>query len=205
MGPEGAAGQVVTWLTGRIPARLRVLEARYSTPAAPVVLPDPVLVAAQERGQLAIEDWPSVFVLPQGTRAMRLTDVRGDSSEVYVVRYKMRILAWVRADGYAETDQLRQRYVLAIREALLERKQLVSAPAYGSDDFGAPVSDVVVVPEGMVEDYSDLMVDENGRTIAGAFIDILIDSTETLDGPTPLGTVEQTEVDTVALPPHPAL
>lgn len=203
IGPEGCADHTVAWLAERIPARLRVLETRYQLAAG--TLPDPVLVAAQERGQLAIEDWPSVFVLPQRTRSQRLTEVRPDGSEVYRVRYMLRILSWVRSDGYATTDQLRKRYVLAVREALLERKQLAPAPTYGDGDFGTQVSDVVVVPESMREDYSDVMTDEAGRTIAAAFIDVDVDVEEVLDGPAALGTVETTEVDTAALPPHPAL
>lgn len=203
IGPEGCADHTVTWLAERIPARLRVLETRYELD--PNTLPDPVRVVAQERGPLAIEDWPSVFVLPQRTRSQRLVEVRADGSEVYRVRYWLRVLAWVRSDSYPTTDQLRKRYVLAVREALLERKQLAPAPTYGAGDFGTQVSDVVVVPESMREDYSDVMTDDNGRTIAGAFIDVDVDVEEVLDGPPALGLVETTQVDTDALPPHPAL
>lgn len=195
IGPEGAADLAVAWLTSRLPTRLRILESRYELDANS--LPDPAQIAGQERGPLSLEDWPSVFVLPQGTRSQRLTEVR-EATEVYTVRYRLRVLVWVRADSYPTTDQLRKRYVLAVREALLERKQLAAA--------GAVEVDASVVPDTMREDYSDVMTDEAARTIAGAFIDVDVDIEEYLAPPPPLGVVATPpEVDTAALPPHPAL
>ena len=199
LGPEGAARHAVTWLAARIPARLRVLEARYSTPEAPVVLPDPVRVLDHEVGPLGVEDWPSVFVLPLRQEGMTLIDVREDASEVYRVIYAIRVLAWVRAEDYAATDQLRKRYALAIRECLLERKTLTPAPTYGSGEYGASSEDNVVDPTSIREDYSDVLVDEARRTIAGVDVTVNLIVTEVLDGPTALGTVEDVEVT-----PHPA-
>lgn len=201
LGPEGAGDAVVTWLAARLPARLRILETRYELEGVDV-LPDPVLVAAQDRGPMAIEDWPAVLALPQGTISTRLVEVLDDGAEVYRVRYRLRIYAWVRSEGYAATDTLRKRYTLAIREALLERKQLVAAPAYG---VAATGSAFAVAPETIREDYSDVMTDTAGRTIAAAFIEVAVDVDEVLEGPAPFGTVETTQVDTAALPPHPAL
>lgn len=207
-GPEGAADHAAEWLAGRIPARLRVLEERYQLDAG--TLPDPAKVRSYEAGPIAIEDWPSVYVLPQRLERMDLIEVRSDSSEVYRCRYVVRVLLWVRADSYASTDRLRKRYVLATREALLERKQLAPAPTYGSGDYGTDTSSTVVDPSGIREDYSDVFTDDANRTIAGAYLDVPIITTEVLDGPTPLGTVSTTpEVsttgDTASIPPHPAL
>lgn len=205
LGPEGAASHARTWLATRIPARLRILEARYSTPTAPVVLPDPVQVLDHEVGPLGVEDWPSVFVLPLRQEAMQLVDVRQDSSEVYRVVYALRVLAWVRAGDYATTDQLRKRYALAIREALLERKTLTPAPTYNSGDYGAATEDNVVDPGSIREDYSDVMVDAAKRTIAGVDVTVNLIVTEVLSPlVNALGTAEDLDV-TPTLTPHPAL
>ena len=205
LGPEGAAEHARAWLATRIPARLRILEARYSTPELAVVLPDPAQVLAHEVGPLGVEDWPSVFVLPLRQEGMRLVDVREDASEVYRVTYALRVLAWVRADSFASTDQLRKRYALAVRECLLERKTLSPAPTYGSGDYAASSEDNVVDPASIREDYSDVLVDDAKRTIAGVDVTVNLIVTEVLNGPPSLGTVEELAVEPEPLPPHPAL
>ena len=171
-----------------------MLEARYSTPELPVVLANAAQVLDHEVGPLGVEDWPSVFVLPLRQEGMRLTDVLEDASEVYRVTYAVRVLAWVRADSYATTDQLRKRYALAIRETLLERKGL-------DPDTGVTVVD----PASIREDYSDVMVDAASRTIAGVDVTVNLIVTEVLGGPPTLGTVLDAEVTPEPLPPHPAL
>lgn len=207
LGPEGAAEHARAWLAERIPARLRVLEDRYDLDEG--TLADPVRVLAHEVGPLAVEDWPSVFVLPQRQTGMTLIDVRDDASELYRVTYALRLVGWVRADGYAATDQLRKRYALAIREALLERKSLTPAPTYGSGDYGDTEA-TTVDPASLREDYSEVFTDQAKRTIAGVIVDVTLIVFETLDGPAPYGTlltpvdVEETG-DTSGIPPHPAL
>lgn len=202
-GPEGAATNVVAWLTTRIPARLRVLEQRYGLPAGG--LPDPVKVLDHERGPIPMEHWPSVYVLSRGMGGMQLVDVRDDSSEIYQVTYGIRVLVWVRAEGYEAVDLLRKRYILAVREALLERKQLTPAATYGSGDLGSPTAQTMIAPETMREDYSEVILD-SGRTIAGAYLDVNVLVTEVLDPIYPaLGTAETIDSDTTLLPPHPGL
>lgn len=200
-GPEGAARHARTWLATRIPARLRVLEARYGLEAGS--LADPAQVLDHERGPIGVEDWPAVYVLPLRQEGMTLVDVRDDASEVYRVVYALRVLAWVRADSYATTDQLRKRYALAIREALLERKSLAPAPTYGAGDYGTAGEDTVVDPSSIREDYSDVMVDTAKRTIAGVDVTVNLIVTEVLDGPAALGVAEV--LDVTELPEHPAL
>jgi len=199
-GPEDVAQRAVDWLYGRIPARLRILEERLEL--EPLSLPDPAQVLGHERGPLGLEDWPSVFVLPQRLTAAELVDVEDDGAEQYRNTYRVRILAWVRAsgdgatDGYAATNALRNRYTLAIREALLERKSL-KLP--GSLVAGDPDSDLAVDPNSIREDYSPL-IDDEGRTIAGVTIDVDLTVRELLPPPPPLGTADDVLVDV-----HPAL
>lgn len=191
IGPEGAASAARAWLTARIPARLRVLEERYSLPGG--ALADPAQVLDHEIGPLGLEKWPAVFVLPLRQDGMRLVDVREDSSEVYRVVYAINVLAWVRADSYATTDQLRKRYALAIREALLERKSL-----------DPDTDETVVDPTSIREDYSDVMTDAAKRTIAGVSVTVNLIVTEVLEPVVPAyGVAADVDVDTV--PAHPAL
>lgn len=200
-GPEGAGALVAAWLTTRIPARLRLLEARLDMTAGTIV--DPARVLSEDTGPIAIEDWPSVYVLPQRLDRMDVVDVDAQG-ETYACRYVMRVLMWVRASTYADTELLRRRYVLATREALLERKQLRTAPTYGSPEWGQLVGNITVDPASIREDYGP-MIDDEGRTIAGAFIDLNVLTAERMAAAAPLGLTDTVEVDTAPLPPHPGL
>lgn len=218
-GPEGAATLVRDRLAERIPARLRLLETRLGLDAG--ALPDPARVLAAETGPLALEDWPSVYVLPQRTTALTLVDVHDGAAEAYRVTYALRLVGWLRGDGYAATDTLRKRYALALREVLLERKGLrgldeFGAGSFGSGEFGGdddPI-ETVVRPETIREGYSEVFTDEAKRTIAGVVLDFELDVTETLEAHAPYGDPEQPTTlevtvaldgDTVQIPPHPAL
>lgn len=198
-GPEGAAERLVTWLTARLPIHLAALAERYDDG---IPLPPPVTVAAQERGPLALEDWPSVFVLPQRLVTLDLADTEHTGAEDYVATYALEVLAWVRAQSYAETDTVRKRYALAVRMALLERKQLTAAPSYG---LPAPATDadVVVRPSSIREDYSDVLVDDASQTIAGVVTNVDVTVLERLPGGVPLGTVETIAPTVQPLPPKP--
>lgn len=195
-GPEHAADRLTGWLTDRIPAQLRALEARLDV--APIA--DPAQVLAHERGPIGIEDWPSVFVLPLRLERLALVDAEADGSELYRATYAIRVLAWVRADGYAATDTLRKRYALAVREALLERKSLELRPGVWT---GNPDGDLTVDPTSIREDYSDVLTDDAARTIAGVDTTVAVTVLEHVAAPADLGTVLDTDV--TPLPPHPAL
>lgn len=194
-GPEDTARRAADWLRDRIPARLRIIEARLGLAAGE--LADPAQVLDHERGPIGIEDWPSVYVLPLRTGGMRLVDVEDGGAEQYLTTYTLRVLAWVRADGYEATGRLRFRYALAIREALLERKTLT---LNANVTAGDPDSDLAVDPGSLVEDYSDVMVDDASRTIAGVDVTVTVTVRELLEPPPPLGVV-----DTTAVAVHPAL
>ena len=197
-GPEYAAARAAPWLRGRIPAQLRALEARLEL--EPGELADPVTVLDHERGPLGIEEWPAVFVLPLRLEGLELVDVEADGSELYRATYALRVLSWVRASDYATTDALRKRYALAVREGLLERKALEVAPGVWQ---GNPNADLSVDPRSIREDYSDVLVDEASRTIAGVDTTVNVTVLERAAGPAALGVAERFDVD--ELPAHPAL
>lgn len=199
-GPEGAAKRAADWLYGRLPARLRIIEARLALPAAS--LADPSQVLAHERGPIGLEDWPSVFVLPLRTIRLELVDVEEGGGETYLVTYALRVLAWVRADDYEATDRLRHRYALAIREALLERKSLKLGTGVVQGD---PHADLTVDPSSIREDYSDVMTDDAARTIAGVDVTVNVTVREVLAAPPAVGTVLTTTIREASLPTHPSL
>jgi hypothetical protein len=197
-GPEDLGRRAVDWLYGRIPARLRIIEARLDQQDpehAPHQLADPAQVLDHERGPIGLEDWPSVFVLPQELTATQLVDVHQNGGEEYLNTYRVQVLAWVRADSYESTSRLRLRYALAIREALLERKSLKLGAGLTAGD---PHHDLTVDPSSIRESYSPL-IDDEGRTIAGVTVTVSITARELLEPPPALGVVEDTAVDV-----HPA-
>lgn len=210
-GPEGAAELAATLLATDLPPRLAALASRLEVD--PALIPPPALVLPYDEPNLALEDWPAVFVVVEELLTLAPAEVHGDASETYRARYRALVYAWVRADGYLEVDLLRKRYVLAIREALLARKSLTPAPSYGSGAFGAQVPGVVVDPTSLRESLSPPLTDGNGRTIAGAYVAAILTVEEFLAGPEPLGTVLSADLDATALerddtavvPQHPAL
>lgn len=204
IGSEGAGALAAAWLMGALPARLRLMETRLDLPVNSLV--DPSLVADHETGPIAIEQWPAVYVLPQKMSGLKLVDVEDGGGETYRVTYPVRFLAWLRADDYGTTDLLRKRYALAIREALLIRKQLTPAPQYLDDRYGQDTSIVTVNPATIREDYSGMVDQIASGTIAGVAVDVDLAFTETLAGAAPLGHVSTAvETDTQHLPPHPGL
>lgn len=199
-GPEDLGKRAAGWLTGRIPARLRIIEQRLDL--EPLSLADPAQVLDHERGPIGLEDWPSVFVLPLGTTRTELVDVEDGGAEQYLTTYRMQVLAWVRADSYEATSRLRLRYALAIREALLERKSMTLG---NGTVLGNPDSDLAVDPRSIVENYSPVLEDEAKRTIAGVDLTLNVIVRELLEPPPPYGTVATTAVDVAPLPVHPSL
>lgn len=186
LGPEGAGDRVTAWLTARLPARLRALELALGLEAGS--LPNPALVAGHDTGPLGLEDWPAVIVLPGRLEGLTLVDHATDGAEVYRSAYAIEVLGWLRADDYKTTDDLRKRYVLAIREALLERKQLATRQAYGAP-APADAGTFAVDPESIREDYGPVVTDEARRTIAGVRLDVTVTVVEELGAPAPMGTV----------------
>lgn len=202
IGPEGAAQAVAERLAAALPGRLAELRTRYTVTAAE--LPDPALVEPHDRIRRPLEDWPAVLVLVQQLARFTPTDRPSAGGETWVARYPFRVYLWLRAEDDVDVDLLRKRYVLAVREVLLARRSLM--------DTAGPAGDVPNVdPLALTEDYGPVALDENGNTIAAAYVaaDILIAEEVT---PLPeLGTVNTTTVTVEHLdppaepPPHPAL
>lgn len=161
-GPEGATTRVNAWLALRLPVRVAMLRRRLNVDEAD--LPAPATVLPYDKLSLGVEEWPAVLTAAQELRAFRPLGLDNDGVETYAATYTVRIYALVRGDGEAEVDVARKRYVLAIREALLERKTLRLLV-----EGQATPLELAVSPASIRESYSDLAPTEAG-TIAGAWL-----------------------------------
>lgn len=227
-GPEGAAARLGLWLEHRLPVRLAMVRVRLDLDEAQ--LPAPAAVLGYDKLTLGVEEWPAVLVVGDQLRRLRLLEVDPiTGAEHYAATYALRVFAMVRGDGELDVDLVRKRYVIAVREALLERKTLGELPPYDA----APVAGdgrFAVNPASITESYSDLAPTESGATIAGAWLAVEVTVQEALDpvnettappaampGATPApgpGMTEHTageldvavavDADTHRLPTHPA-
>lgn len=190
IGVEGAVQLVAERIADALPGKIEELRDRLGVDAA--TLPDPQLIVAQETPELRMEQYPAVMIVAQETRSIGRAEINDDGYESFFIRYAVRAYVWARGQQASDTDLVRKRYTLAVRELLLARNLL--APAAAAD------------PTTMVESYSEIGVDEDQRaTIAAAFIGFDLVTEETLqpapDAPdAPLGTVATTVVEI-----HPAL
>lgn len=192
-GVEDAARLVADRLADRLPGKVDEMRARYG--ATVDVLPDVVTVDAFDRQRLPVEAWPAVLVVGQETRGMAPARVTG-AGETFEVRYALRVYVWARAGDEAATDTARKRYALAVRELLIGGRVI------DVDGDGRPAG--WADPLSLVESYSDLAVDDSGATVAGAYVGVDVILVESVPGD-PVGEVATVNVDTAALPPHPAL
>lgn len=207
IGPEGAAEALTSYLAARLPDKLAAIRARLDVGE---VVPDPAVVEAHDRYRLGVEEYPAVLVVVDTLSSFTVTGRGDDGSEQYVARHPFRAFVWVRAQDDRAADLLRKRYVLAVREVLLERRAVVD---YRRDVNGtilhASSSTAVVDPLTLTEDYGPVAMDEAGGTLAPAFVSLDVLIGEQLDPPPPLGVMNTYaitgNVDTVGVPPHPAL
>lgn len=197
-GPEAAAARIAAWLAATVPERLQAHTTVGNVGWGEAdEYPPPALVLDHDAGPIPTEDWPAIIVLPQTSTSMRFVGIEPDDADVYEVGYRVRVLAWVRGRDHADTSHIRFGYLVAIREALLQRKQAATVAA--ADGL------FTVDPGSLREDYSDVMTDDAGRTIAGVYVDVDVLQVETVDTGPPIGTAEAIDADTRTIPPHPAL
>ena len=190
-GPEDVAETIRAHLAAAVPVRLAAIRAVVAADEA--TLPDPALVAAQERDLLNLGEWPAIFVVVQRLARLRRIDGPNDDGTMdYLADYPVRVFMFLRAAGYVEVDTLRKRYARAVREALFTAQ------------------DTTRIDEASyVESYSDVGVDDAKRSIAGAWAEVTVSVVETMPAPLPAIPAPDPDgwdlvVDVEALP-HPAL
>jgi hypothetical protein len=190
-GMEGAVALIVDRMTPALATKTAELRERYDVnpDTEGHLLPDFHTVAAYNRARLGVEEWPALLVSGLNTETMR----RSDQPGIWLCQYRLRGFIWVRGEDGTGVQLAQHRLTLAVRELLMERRTLTE--------------DAMVDDASLRESYSELARDDNQETVAGAYVEFLLWVSETLadaDKP-PLGQVEETQIDTAHLPPHPAL
>lgn len=159
-GADGVVTAVAHALRTRLPAITTARRGQDPT------LPDIQAVLTHEPDHVGIEQWPLVVVTCVGDRGWQALPEGGQ----WRVRYALRVHTWVRGDGYAETTRRQRVLHTAVLQALLAE----------------PLQDPLRLDEASVESsLSDVAVTEQGRTIAGARLDLQILATESLTVPGP--------------------
>jgi hypothetical protein len=211
LGPEGVAvlisgylhdttPGIVDRLAGELgpPEEPPVDDPADTDPAAAVLTARPVLFASTELAvdTVGMDDWPFVITTAATMKRMRRTDVLPGGGIVYSCTYPMRVVAWVRGDGFHSTARIRDRLILAIRESLL-LDQTAGDPRFAVDETT------------WVERYSDVDRDadlEVAQTVAAASADFEVTVSETLTPMLPANPpATEVDLDTQRLPAHPAL
>ncbi len=205
-GPETVAIRVAEYLRTTMPMIVQRLADELGEPApdsdppgVPPLDAMPQLFASTQIAvrDVGLDDWPFVIVMGLAMRSLRRTDVAPDGTITYTCTYPVRVFYWARGDGFHATARVRDRMVLAGREALLVD------PSLGDPRF-------LVQHVTMVERYSDVDEDEAPNSelatvaVASADFDVIVDEplTPLVPGGPP---VTGLDLDTQVLPRHPAL
>ncbi|ASR78043.1 hypothetical protein SEA_TIMINATOR_13 [Arthrobacter phage Timinator] len=171
LGSEEVTRALVTQLREMMPARLNELRARYGATATQ--LPDFALIEADELDVMSIETFPALFVVPvntSGRQDNRQTDSNGQYDE-YSFAYNMQVYVYARGDSYKSTSLRTKRYMLAARECLLARKQILQGE-----------QNLSIEPRTIQESYSAVGKVPNGNQfLSGGYIDVQVISEERIE------------------------
>lgn len=190
-GMEGAINTVVERLTAALPAKTIAMRTRYdiNPNTQGDLLPDVNLVASYNQARLGVEEYPAILVAGLETPSMK----RSDNPQEFLVNYLLRAFVWVRGGDATIVELVRFRLTLALRELLMERRTMTGT--------------LMVDDSTIKESFSELGEDDSQSTVGASYVEFNVWSQETLvdaDKP-PYGPVDQVDIDTDTLPPHPAL
>jgi hypothetical protein len=205
-GAEEARKLVNAALEAQMVDKVAELGARYGLPPAsppgapdaPGTLPDVRLFVPGERFAIPVGSWPAIFTTRLSTTKVAVADVDpGGGHVLYRITYRLRVYVYANGQDADDVTDKVDRYTLAVRELLLINLGL---------DAGA-----VIDPSSLVESYSGVEPEVNGRHVAAAYIDLdlaleeLADRTRPPDTPAAAGDPQVVRAGVTVLPPHPAL
>ncbi|ASX98686.1 hypothetical protein SEA_COLUCCI_15 [Arthrobacter phage Colucci] len=170
LGPEGVARALVYRLQERFPGKLAELRARLAIDAAE--LPELAALYAHEVDLRAVNEYPFLSVVELDTSGQlgnRQVDTDTDYDE-YSYRYRMRVFVWSMASAHIETDLLRKRLALAVREVLLNDKILY--------DLNGQYAEVD--PKTLKESFSGVSDIKDSQFLGAAYLEFEIVTQETL-------------------------
>lgn len=168
LGIDGAASVVGSTLAANLPAKITELETRLNLVAGTIGQPGRIEEYPQPPETLALSDYPAVMVDALETMSLMPLDiVNGNLS--YLGRYSLRTYVWVRDQEFSNVALKVRRYMLGVREVLLNNQGLMTT--------GARVDDST-----FKESYSDVASDDK-RAIAAAFLEFQVTLEELLTSP----------------------
>lgn len=186
IGPEGAASLLVARYAMALPAKTAELRDRLEVDDA-FALPNVQTVCYGPAPSTSMEAWPIVE-----TYSVRSEPVRSNGDGTWSTGYVVRTYAWTRSTNPDEVARVRDRLTLALSEVLLAGPVLATG---------------VVVRDGWSWSMSDLLNDDQQRTLGGVYFELVLDVEESLD---PADDVDVPRIavytlDTTAVPPARAL
>ena len=171
-GHEMVSRDLTRRLKARLPERLNSI--RLQRQATLLALPDPHKVLPYFLPDIDIDGYPTVCVTeldtPNGiTGAQEIR--RGTRFDSYVYRYPFRIWVYLRSVDYGITELMLKRYLLAVREVILEDLVLTdNDEAY-----------VVFEPDTLSENFDSPMEDERRQVLGVGFIGVVLESVEIIN------------------------
>lgn len=159
-GPAAAKKYVSDYLAADMPTR--VMNYRNTLLLDDSILPNPVKYLTFE--PLAMDNWPTIITLVEGTRRIERESLASLGDPTYNVVYAMRTYVWVRAVGPEQVTVARDHMTMVVREALLDRPALRTAAQEGTD------CDIKVDEGTITEDFSDLTLLKGERFLAASFL-----------------------------------
>jgi hypothetical protein len=169
VGPEGLRDLLAARLAERLPPVLTALEVELGLVAG--VLRPPSLLAPVEARLLAVEHFPAILVTLLDVPTLEVVDW-GPPVELRL-ETAARVLAYARGGSYEEAGTARDRYILAVRRAVLASRVLVDVA--GQRSAGVQV-------ETYRESYSEVGRDRSRRSVAAAFAEFRLVSHEKVAG-----------------------
>lgn len=204
-GPRGVRHAVTNFLRANLPRHIEACREAWDLLDEELPIPashpdDPRKDAYFEREPAAIDRWPMIAVTT-GRRTQRETDRDpDDGSPVARATYQLRVYSWVRAEGWDETQDMRDDLATAVQVCLLSHVTLDSIDGR-----------LQIAPSTLTVDPSDVVKVQGDRYVAGSFVGVELHAVETLTdrlslpGAQPRDTVQTVIVDGEVLPAHPAL
>lgn len=170
LGAEGVSSAIIQKIRDNAEGKIAQLRARYG--AAADVLPMPAALYTTDQDVLSIENYPAIIcttVDTTGRIGNRQLSSDGEV-DVYQYKYRMRVFVYVTGHDYTDTDLLRKRFVLALREILLTNLILV-------DEAGQYA---LMEPNSVKESYSDVASNAASQLLAGAYLELEVTTAESL-------------------------
>lgn len=183
-------------LEAGLPAERQLFEDAQGPPTPPPDDPDeadiwrlPGLYATEGRYNLQPDDYPAILVVPQRSLPTRIVDFH-EGRATRIVPWVVRTWVLCRHWGYPEVQAVRNRLAVVVEQTYLRRLHLNATMA--------------IVAGGWTSSYSDVDVDDDdSRSYAGWWLEMIVESTEHLGDPQLAPAVPGDPLD-VSLVVHPA-